>query len=90
MNERVNTYQEEIVHIETYNEKPFFINFKKKVWINITLIEAQLHEVAIDPFIPSPEGLFQPIEGFIQLAYIFVSVLDFGPDRLLHINLFLD
>ena len=88
MNERVNTYQEEIVHIENQNERPFLINLKIKVWINITSSEAQLHQVAINPLIPSPGGLLQPIEGFLQPAYIGVSISNFEPQRLLHIHLF--
>ena len=90
MNERVNICQEDIVHIENQNERLVIINLKVKVWINITSSKAHLHQVAIDPLILSPGGLLQPIEGFLQLAYICVSILDFEPERLLHINLFLD
>ena len=89
MNERVNTCQEEVVHIENQNERPFFINLKIKVWISITSSEAQIHQVAINPLILSPRGLLQSIKGFLQPAYICVSILDFEPQRLLHINLFL-
>ena len=66
MNERVNTYQEEIVRIENQNERPFSINLKIKVQISITLSETQLHQVAIYPLVPSPRGLLQPINGFLQ------------------------
>ena len=87
MNERVNISQEKIVHIENQNEGP--INLEVKVLINITTNEAQLHQVVIDPLIPSPGGLLQPIEGFLQPAYMGVSILDVKPSRLLHIHLFL-
>ena len=87
MNERVNTCQEEIVHIENQNERPFSINLKIKVRINITSSEAQLHQVAIYPLLPSPGGLLQPIEGFLQPTYMGVSISDFEPQRLLHIHL---
>ena len=79
MNERFNTFREEIVHIANQNERLVIINLKIKVWINITLSKAQLHQVAIDPLIPSPGGLLQPIEGFLQLAYMCVSLSNFEP-----------
>ena len=78
MNERANICQEEIVHIEN-----------QKVRINITPSEAQLHQVAIYPLVPSPGGLLQPIEGFLKPAYMRVSILEFEPQRMLHIDLFL-
>ena len=89
MNERVNTSQEEIVHIENQNERPFSINVKIKVQISITSSEAQLHQVVIYPLLPSPGVLLQPTEGFLQLEYMGVSISDFKPQRLLHIYLFL-
>ena len=89
MNERVSTCEEDIVHIENQNERFLTINLEVKVRISITSSEAQLHQVAIYPLIQSPESLLQPIEGFFQPAYIGVSILDFEPHRLLHINLFL-
>ena len=88
MNERINTCQEDIVHIENQNERLFSINLEVKVWINITSSEAQLHQVAIYPLVPTPGYFLQPIEGFFQLAYMGVSILDFKPQRLLHIHLF--
>ena len=81
MNERVSTCQEEIVHIENQNERLVIINLKIKVWISITSSKAQLHQIAIDRLIPSPRGLLQPIEGFLQPAYICVSISDFEPQR---------
>ena len=79
MNKRVTTCQEEIVYIENQNERPFFINLKIKVWISITSSEAQLHQVAIYPLILSPGGLLQPIEGFLQPAYMCISISNFEP-----------
>ena len=89
MNQRVNTYQEEVVHIQHQNERLLSINLEVKVRINITTSEAQLDQVAIYPLVPSSGCLLQPIEGFLQPADMGVSILDFEPQRLLHINLFL-
>ena len=89
MNERVRTCQEEIVHINNQNDRLFSINLEVKVWISITLSESKLHQVVIYPLVPSPGGLLQPIEGFLQHAYMGVSISDFEPQRLLHIHLFL-
>ena len=88
MNERFNTYQEEVVHIQHQNERIFSINLEVKVQISITSSEAQLHQVAIYPLVPSSGCLLQPIEGFIQPSNMIVPILDFEPQRLLHIHLF--
>ena len=65
------------------------MNLEVKVWINITTSEAQLHQVAIYPLLPSSWCLIQPIEGFLQPADMSVPILDFEPQRLLYIHLFL-
>ena len=89
MNERVNTCQEEVIHIQHQNERLFSINLELKVWINITTSEAQLHQVAIYPLVPSSRCLLQPIEVFLQPSDMGVPILDFEPQRLFHIYLFL-
>ena len=60
-----------------------------KVRISITTSEAQLHQVAIYPLVPSSGCLFKPIEGFLQPVDMGVPILDFEPQRLLYIHLFL-
>ena len=68
MNERVSTYQEEVIHIQHQSERLLSINLAVKVQISNTTSEAQLHQVAIYPLVPSSGCLFQPIEGFLQPA----------------------
>ena len=89
MNKRVSTYQEEVVHIQHQNERLLSINLEVKVRINITTSEAQLHQVAIYPLVPSFGCFIQPIEGFLEPANVGVPILDFEPQRLLHIHLFI-
>ena len=89
MKERVSTCQEEVIHIQHQSERLLSINLAVKVQINNTTSEAQLHQVAIYPLVPSLGCLFQPIEGFLQPADMGVPILDFQPQRLLHIYLFL-
>ena len=77
MNERVSTCQEEIVHIQHQNERLPLDNLEVKVRISITSSEAQLHQVAIYPLVPSSKCLLQPIEGFLQPTDMGVPILDF-------------
>ena len=89
MNERVNTCQEEIIHIENQYERFRTIDLEVKVQINITTSDAQLHQVVIYLLVPSSGCLLQAIEGFLQPVGMGVLILDFEPQRLLHIHLFL-
>ena len=89
MNERVSTCQEEVIHIQHQNERLLPINLEVKVRISLTTSEAQLHQVAIYPLVPSSGCLPQPIEGFLQPADMGVPILDFDPQRLFYIHLFL-
>ena len=89
MNKSVSTCQEEIAHIENQNERLPFDNLEVKVRISINSSEAHLHQVAIYPLVPCSRCLLQPMEGFLQTADMGVLILDFEPQRLFYIHLFL-
>lgn len=88
-NEPLLSYDEEIIYMQYQNDEILPVHQIVEVWINLTLLEAQVLQVCVNPGIPSSRSFLLSIQHLPQETHMSIPPEHLKSLGLLNINLLL-